>query len=268
MSIIGQVERDTLTGVETATARCLAPNLINDVLLDYLRLQTVDDQTHVLLPQVFSDWIRIKRELRDTNRIHGTFFNPLQSISISEPTHSALIGDLLNPEGTHGQGRLFLQSFLSFIGVPEPAAGKWTITVERGRIDILLRRHVPPGVVIIENKSNGAVDQKNQLYRYWHRFIHLRHPDLNKKPESFRNSFKIIYMTPRASKEPVGDSLERPRELAFSANLPESVPKELLHIVTFHEILSHWTDEKLEISESNVRLKAFLHFYSELWEQS
>lgn len=48
----------------------------------------------------------------------------------------------------------------------------WTVTAEKGRVDILLKRTHPHSVIIIENKSNYANDQENQLYRYWHQEIY------------------------------------------------------------------------------------------------
>lgn len=87
-------------------------------------------------------------------------------------------------------------------------------------------------------------------------------------PISIKRSFKIVYMTPSASKEPDGNTLERPVEWASIKDLPKCVPPELLRILTFQELVKHWqADPSVKISETNVRLAAFLLFYAELWQQ-
>src|SRR5207248_3128712 len=104
-----------------------------------------------------------------SNRQHGTGFNALSRFKINETAHSRIIGDLLNPLGSHGQGDLFLEPFLRFLEIPDPERGTWAITVETGRVDIMLWREKPlRSAVIIEHKSNNAGDQPNQIYRYWY----------------------------------------------------------------------------------------------------
>jgi hypothetical protein len=243
----------------------LGTMLVNEVLTDYLREKAEGvAKTLTLGGQILSKWVAAKAELKKTNRAQGSLFNPLQSIYIGETTHSALVGNLLNPQGSHGQASLFLESFLALLGVPEPSKGKWVVTVENGRIDILLRRLKPSSVIIIENKSNYAGDKKNQLYRYWHRKICVPYPNLDYTSEFTKRSFKIVYLAPDSSKNPVNDSLERPLEWA-KMNLPKRIPIEPKHL-TIQELIKHWlADPDVRISETNVRLTTFLHFYSELW---
>lgn len=92
---------------------------------------------------------------------------------ISEPIHSRILHFFLSDNPMHGQGKLFLSAFLEYIGFEKDEGNEeWIITAEEGRVDVLLRRQNPLGAVIIENKSNWAVDQPNQLYRYWYENIH------------------------------------------------------------------------------------------------
>jgi len=58
------------------------------------------------------------------------------------------------------------------IGIKEPYKGTWKVTAEEGKIDLLLKRYSPFSIVVIENKSNWACDQQNQLYRYWYNEIY------------------------------------------------------------------------------------------------
>ena len=91
--------------------------------------------------------------------------------------HSAIIAELLNPEGLHGQGDVFLKSFLK----SEKIVGKYkeisnrehfddfevskefSIFNNNGRIDILIQTY--DTCIAIENKIY-APDQNEQLKRY------------------------------------------------------------------------------------------------------
>lgn len=83
-----------------------------------------------------------------------------------ESTHCRLIYELLNPEGSHGQGDLFLQEFFRSI-IGKPLEGKVTVKREyrfdNGRIDLLLwgDNFCYPIEVKID-----AGDQERQIERY------------------------------------------------------------------------------------------------------
>ena len=244
--------------------------------LRYLReviLQTRDmaaafrSQQQKLLPEIISNWLDIKTEQKEKNRLNGHLFNPLAFLPIAEPTHSCLIGDLLNPRGSHGQGRLLLEVFLRHLGVPRPEEGVWTVTMEEGRVDVLLYRITPASVIIIENKSNGAQDQPNQLYRYWHENIQKPYPNLNYSADLTKRSFQLIYLPATVGKEPAPHSLGRPPYLDKSG-LPATLHEAgvTLKILTFRENISLWLENCEElIPQSNTRLKTHLEFYKELW---
>lgn len=111
---------------------------------------------------------------RERNRLESSHLNVFQFFSPGETTHSRLLAYFLDPRAQHGQGTLFLAEFLRLLGISEPdssTAHDWAVTAEIGRVDVLIRRVHPHTVVVIENKSNYAVDQPNQLYRYWHQEI-------------------------------------------------------------------------------------------------
>ena len=104
----------------------------------------------------------------------GTHFNILEILHIGHyevRTHSPIIAELLNLEGTHGQGCVFLKKFLALLNIgdhefdvigasvrPEVSVGTY------GRIDIAImdrRRHR----IYIENKIYAEL-QDGQLERY------------------------------------------------------------------------------------------------------
>jgi len=82
---------------------------------------------------------------------------------------SRVVGELFDPRGSHGQGTLFLNALLSFIGLPPVSLRDIVhvsreVTTEAGRrIDIIV--DTPQVLVGIENKP-WAGQQQNQLRDY------------------------------------------------------------------------------------------------------
>lgn len=122
--------------------------------------------------------------------------------------HSRVIGELLNPKGSHGLGSLFLDRFIdrlrikhklslekdshAIVSVEHPAP----INNTNGRIDLLIE--TKEAFIVIENKVY-AEDQPKQLERY------LDYIDkLNNKSKKV----KIVYLTLDGS-SPSEDSLGR-----------------------------------------------------------
>ena len=116
---------------------------------------------------------REKTELHDSNR-----FNPFQFMQTDEMGLSKIIAFLLDPKETHGQGDLFLNSFLKFINKRSFLAydkvniylEKTTIVNDRySRHDIFIEGWLDSKiawVISIENKLKGASDQDNQMNDY------------------------------------------------------------------------------------------------------
>lgn len=110
-------------------------------------------------------------------------------------THSAILADLLNPKGCHGQGTLFAQLFRPLSRFGEEL-GKATVWVEasidaRSRVHILIE--TDRSCIVIENKVH-ADDGDAQLRRY-HEFARTR-----------GKHFDVFYLTLRGS-EPSEKSL-------------------------------------------------------------
>jgi len=131
-------------------------------------------------------------------------FNIFQALGCtrSEGAHSSLLTYFLDPCGDHGQGVLFLKSFLELIrdtakaqqknlviALPEDSVG-WICSKEvmlksLGRADI--RVWGKNLVAVIENKL-FAGDQEEQLVRYW--------TFLESVPNIPTESKILIYLTP------------------------------------------------------------------------
>ena len=121
---------------------------------------------------------REKTELYDSNR-----FNPFQFLRTDEMGLSKILAFLLDPTETHGQGDLFLNSFLKFINKHQFLAyQKVNIYLEKitkeennettnknGRHDIFIEGILDnkiSWVISIENKLQGAIDQPKQMHTY------------------------------------------------------------------------------------------------------
>lgn len=138
----------------------------------------------------------------------------------------------------HGQGKLFLSAFLEYIGFKKDKGNEeWIVTAEKGRVDVLLKRLNPLGAIIIENKSNWAGDQPNQLYRYWYENIHKREEDCNTDYYSKHPEYKIVYLVPNKAKQ-ISDS-SKMRPIDYPEDLPETLPMGL-KVLTFHEDIPKW----------------------------
>lgn len=237
---------------------------IQSLLSDYVVLREKSLGTALSdAAAVFDTWHIARTHHDELNRAEGAGYNPLRFIPLSENIQSRLIGDWLDPHGTHGQGRLLLDSFLDRIGIKHLPSDQWIVTVELGRVDILLRRRCPAGVVIIENKSNDAEDQKNQLYRYWYREIHELDSTLDYDALTTRQAFALLYVTPDATKYPVSHSVQRPA--GFPATLPDIVPLEP-QILQLPELAAHWQRFALpRVPHTNRRVRAFLEIVFERW---
>lgn len=122
----------------------------------------------------------ISKHYREIEKLTGEEFNIFKIIELQSSEvrlHSAILTDLLNPLGSHGQGDLYLKIFVKRLGIANFDTKTAVAEYEKntgfinsdytkgGRIDILItdqyKKHI-----IIENKIYAA-DQKNQMLRYY-----------------------------------------------------------------------------------------------------
>lgn len=203
---------------------------------------------------------KIKEKENVLSKEQSIRFNVLDFFRIDETLHSRLLGFFLDKNASHGQGDLFLKKFIEKLGYTDYGNGKWNVTIEKQRIDILIERNYPHSVVIIENKSNDAGDQKNQIYRYWHRAIYLK----NKNESTDKGKYKIIYLVSNDGKLPSENTITKPDD--FSKDLPEKVPIEI-DIWNFNNQIKDWLSNCLPLlSKENYRLKEYIIQYIEYWK--
>lgn len=124
------------------------------------------------LQHLLSQVSAIHKKYEGIARITGENFNIFKLLRVETEevrTHSAMLAMLLNPEGMHEQGNIFLKLFLEQFAITFIDADLVEVFVERstnfGRIDILMQDN-RKNIVLIENKIY-AKDQPNQLWRYY-----------------------------------------------------------------------------------------------------
>ena len=146
--------------------------------------------------------------------------NIIDELRANENAHSRIFGKILKYKVN--DRHLFLESFLSRMGI-ECEVINPVITVEKDRIDCLIRDD--NYAVIIENKVHNAVDQKNQIDRY---FKTMR-DNYNHDPDNIY----IIYLTRSGEKEV--------SELSLSSGLREILGDRFIKC-NFREHILQWLE--------------------------
>lgn len=121
----------------------------------------------------------------------GARFNMFKICGVNhyENTHSALLAELLNPNGSHGLKDSFLQAFIKILGTDfkinnfnvSTAKIKTEMSCNNGRIDIAIQDDLD-NLIIIENKVY-AEDGIKQLIRY------------DEFAKTNFNNYQILYLT-------------------------------------------------------------------------
>ena len=211
---------------------------------------------------------QIIEQHRQDGHLFNTFFLWNRFTGISEPTHSRILHFLLSDDNLHSQGNLFLMELLKMLNLESPEMGQWIPSAELGRVDVRLVRQNPRCVVVIENKSNWADDQPNQLYRYWYNNIHSCAEDC--LPEYYQNNdrFKIVYLVPNEIKQISNQSLMKPSINWFQGiskeeyeSLPEVLP--MIPIIwSFDTQINQWLQKCEDLLDvRNTPLRNFIKQY-------
>lgn len=117
----------------------------------------------VLLEQIHDVKAKYKK-LNEEQAIGFNIFSILLKSNDEVNLHSKFIYELLNPQGSHQQGRLFLDLFLEQLGIEMDDTRAVEAFREKENLDILLQ--TSHDALIIENKVDTQ-DHSSQLSRYW-----------------------------------------------------------------------------------------------------
>ena len=144
--------------------------------------------------------VKQEEDERKASELRGEQFNIFKVCGIDhyELQHSAIIAELLNPQGSHGQGALYLKLFMQVYGSKLPIdkiefdrvrvrKEKWTEAYD-GRMDICVENNGLP-FVIIENKLY-AKDQSIQLKKYKE-----DSDKIIKRSQNPEHKYEIVYLT-------------------------------------------------------------------------
>ncbi len=236
-----------------------------------------------VLDNIIIEYEKISAEY-DKKKIEGEEFNVFHLINdiygIGETKHSRFLAFLLNPRGEHGQGKLFLNLFLNELKIDfDPEHSEWIVTAEKDNADILIQSNYPTKIsVVIENKSNDAVDQRNQLYRYWYRHIYKFYNDGRSHFDDIKHC-RIVYLTEGNWKTYIDDSITKPKKLEEEENdeyfvkyqeCPiEKLDKSFITCWTYLEHIDKWLNECIS-DEKNIppRIRCFIEDYIKFWNDT
>lgn len=227
-------------------------NTLNNLLKSFQNLRKDETIAMSAMIKTASSCLKFNKELNEKT---SEQYNPLLYFNIRETLNSRILADLLNPKHKHGQKDLFLSEYLKSIQMEYNEADIWDVRCESENVDIVLTTSKPKRVVVIENKINGAVDQPNQLYRYYQLKIEQHYADEEKKEHPER--YKIVYLTKQAEKKCSDNSI-------FSKDGKGRVPEELIVNQTFKSDIKNILENCLTgMDKDNIRMKAFINFFIE-----
>ena len=147
------------------------------------------EQLQSLLDKLSKEVSRENTKLEE-KKSRGESFNIFSICGVNhyEVTHSAIIAEFLDPQGSHGQGLAFVKVFVESLNLQDFdfSLDGVEVTTEmvtpNGRIDIVISNGNKQAI-IIENKIYAG-DQWEQLKRY----------DEYAKSK-YHNGYKILYLT-------------------------------------------------------------------------
>jgi hypothetical protein len=113
------------------------------------------------------EYLTVRREPEPASR-----YNVFRFLKLKEIRHSAVLADLLNPQGNHGQGELFLRHFLGICperfsdqkmtvyASDDSPSSAWKVLTEPvvlpyGRLDIVIKNPDLGILIVIENKRDA-----------------------------------------------------------------------------------------------------------------
>ena len=186
-----------------------------------------------------------ERQQRHTDRRLATGFNVFDLIEPDENRLSDILAWLLDPNGSHGQGGIFLALLLKKLGFRSETASRIKATVQREaptfgikkyrrRMDVLVE--AKRRLIAIENKVD-AMEQTDQVKDY---LDHLRR--CRRSGQS-----ALIYLTPDA----------RPPESLSASAIDRHRQRGELYLWSYQKDLLPWLDGCWHLCEAE-KIRSFL----------
>jgi hypothetical protein len=219
-----------------------------------------------MLTHRVNKYMGIVLKTRNINIIFPKFecpagINIFNQLSPYETQHSKVLGELLSPRGKHEKGNLFLELFFKNIlmDIPFNNNETWIVTTGQEYYDVRIRNADYSTVIILENKSNKAGDQPNQLYRYWYNGIYRMQSKLKTERAKYG---KILYISPDYNKQP-DEQTKQPGD-GLSGN-KMIIPKDTIKTIYFHDEIDKWLGDCLNNVECKSDIFYYLKQYREFW---
>lgn len=203
----------------------------------------------------FSKLLAKNNEIKEYERAQGNSFNIFNVLGMTSnevKLHSALIVEMLDPNGSHGMKDLFLKAFIEALGLSDFNLNTKSASVEKeknigrktqttgGILDIMITD--AHKVIIIENKIYAS-DQDNQLLRY------------KNFAQNFKES-KLYYLTLHCNN--AKDS---------SLGLYSSMSHDDYECISYEKHILEWIDRCIEISSEKPLVNNTLIAYRNLIKQ-
>lgn len=191
------------------------------------------------ITQLLSNIENIVRRSEELSALKGENFNVFRIFEMERDEnkmHSRFINTLLNPNGSHGRGTVFLELFLNELNIPkyfdnikdvntkvEHYIGKVIlneINSKGGRIDIYIWDD--KNSISIENKISAG-DQENQIIRYC----------------NYQKNNNIVFYLTLYGTEPDGDYSKG----EYKSDKAENVENPDFYCISYSETILNWLDK-------------------------
>ena len=187
------------------------------------------------------DYTSLKKKLAIKDKKEASRYNIFSILNIHEfevKTHTPFLKNLLEVDGTHGQGDLFLSSFIQRF-IPHEKKQYFILdkeddyrieeeffTGQNGRLDIYIHSHDPQKKfgIVVENKIY-ADDQPEQIKKYYEFLKTQQFADIEKQ-------MMLFYLT-IDGKEPSTESLP-------VAQKQELIRKNILQTISYKRDIKTW----------------------------
>lgn len=122
--------------------------------------------------EIKQKWRNGQDEVREHRRLHAPEWNIFRFLGVERyeaAFHTPFLAELLSPNGSHGQGQFFMETFLENVArlpVEDIRAPGWYVWAETEYVDLRVANDSLKKAVIIENKIDTKA-HSGQLSRYF-----------------------------------------------------------------------------------------------------
>jgi hypothetical protein len=242
----------------------------------------MEKQEEINIQNLLNQVNLISKHYDRISSLTGEKFNIFSIMSMEKNevyTHSAIITELLNPYGNHGQGDIFLKAFIDVINskidqnkninkIPylNNSEGLKEYTIKEfslikpctGRIDIYIKNKKQ--CIIIENKID-AESQPDQLLRYY-----------NYAVNKYKDEFWLIYLQKSENNHTNNDLDYSCGFTEIFSNINSNSTKDKVIKITYENEILQWLKECLKYTSNlpiiRETINQYIHLVNKITNQS